>query len=150
MQSLKHSLILTGCALFITGCTRTYISSGKPEQRSPDGMNYVSLVGHGAYGKAYSDQTKKLLDVQIERNTGTNETVLFSHRYKFVAADMSWSVRWTSPETLIVDVFDFAPGVTVYDAQKTGAASNHIATLMFITEKKTNKFVEDRQPMGVR
>jgi hypothetical protein len=147
MKSLEHFLVLAGCALLITGCTRTYVGRSTP---SPDGTSYVSIVGHGAYSRAYVDHTKKLLDVQIKRSTGTNETVLFSHRYKFVAADMSWDARWTSPKMLTLEVYDFGPGISVYDAEKTGAPSNHIATLVFTADKKANKFVEEKQSMPAR
>jgi hypothetical protein len=43
-----------------------------------------------------------------------------------------------------VDLFDFGDRVSSYDAEKMGARSNHIATLAFTLDAKTEKFVEKK------
>ncbi len=137
------SVLLLAVCIFLGACrTRTYISTQKPEQKSPDGITRVTPVGHGAYGRAYIDQTKKLLDVEIVRKSGSNEVTLFSHRYKFVSADMSWTVCWATPSEVSVDIFDFGRGITIYDEPKIGVATNHIATLRFVKDGESDRFVE--------
>jgi hypothetical protein len=89
----------------------------------------------GAFGRSYLDKTKKLVDVDIRRGFGTNETTLFSHRYKFVGSDLGSdldvNIHWNSQEEVVVSVYDYGPGVSGYDVPKTGAPSNYIATLAF-------------------
>src|SRR6266446_8325361 len=80
----------------IAGCTRTYISTGGAGIPSPNGTTRLGLTSHGAYGRAYIDRTKKLLDVWITQGNGTNERILFLHRYRFVGADLSEHVQWNS------------------------------------------------------
>jgi hypothetical protein len=132
MTRLFTDLSLAICLFVGAGCTRTYISTQKPEQTSPDGITRLGLVGHGAYGRSYVDRTRKLLDVVVLREAGTKEVTLFLHRYTFVAADMGWHVHWASPAEAIIDVFDDSAG------------SNHIATLRLAADQRTGKFVEKR------
>jgi hypothetical protein len=126
------------------GCTRTYLSTGDPGVPSPDGSTRLCLTRHGAYGRSYLDKTKKLVDVDIRRGFGTNETTLFSHRYKFVGSDLDVNIHWNSPEEAAVYVYDYGPGVSSYDLPKAGASSNYIATLAFQMDKATGKFVEKK------
>ena len=41
-------------------------------------------------------------------------------------------------------VYDYADDVSKYAARKTGAPSNHIATLAFYLDKSSGKFMEKR------
>jgi len=133
------SLLILAC---VTGCTRTYISTGAPGVPSPDGDKRFCLTAHGAYGHAYTDRTKKLLDVWIGHGPYTNEVTLFSHRYKFAGADLWAHVQWISTNEVVMHVYDYPDGVSRYDAGKTGASSNHIATLTFHLDPKSGRFVE--------
>jgi hypothetical protein len=131
--------------LVSAGCMRTYVGSGGWGVVSPDGSTHLCVTGHGAYGHAYIDNTKKLLDIWIWRNSGEQQTTLFEHRYKFVASDMCEDTVWTSPQAVVVFVFDYGDGVSSYDARKASSPSNHIATLYFELDKQTDKFVEKNQ-----
>ena len=131
--------------LVSAGCMRTYVGSGGWGVVSPDGSTHLCVTGHGAYGRAYTDKTKKLLDIWIWHGSGEQETTLFEHRYKFVASDMCEDTKWTSPQTVVVYVFDYGDGISFYDARKAGSPSNQIATLYFELDKRTGKFVE-RKP----
>ena len=133
-------------AMFLTwGCTRTYLSTGDSGVPSPDGSTRLCLTRHGAYGRSYIDKTQKLVDVDIRRGFGTNETTLFSHRYEFVGSDLDVNIHWNSPEEVAVCVYDYGPGVSSYDAPKTGAPSNYLATLTFQMDNATGKFVEKKR-----
>ena len=142
MRSIAAAFATIFIILSGVGCTRTYLSTGHGGVISPDGKTHLCLTSHGAYGRSYLDETKKQLDVFIYKDVGTNETTLFEHRYKFVGSDMSEHVQWNSPEEVLVYVYDYGPGVSSYDAEKSHAASNYIATLSFHLEKQTGKFVQ--------
>ena len=135
---ISVSVLLTA----ITGCTRTYNSTGGAGVPSPNGTTRLGLTSHGAYGRAYIDRTKKLLDVWITQGNGTNERILFEHRYRFVGADLSEDVQWNSPEKVTVQVYDYNDGVFQSDARKAGIASNHIATLIFEMDTQSGNFVQ--------
>jgi hypothetical protein len=111
---------------------------------SSDGDTRLILTGHGAYGRAYLNRTKKLLDVSVVRGAIPNRQILFEHRYKFVGADLWGRVEWDSTNMVVVYVYDYADGVFAREARKNGTPSNHIATLSFELDKKTGKFIEKK------
>jgi hypothetical protein len=143
MKALAIFLALTVVALASGGCMRTYISTGAPGIQSADGRTRLCLTSHGAWCHAYIDKSRKLVDVWIGP-VSTND-VMFSHRYKFVGSDLDWHIHWSSPEAVTVDLFDYGEGVLASAGRKTGAPSNHIATLEFQMDKQSGKFVE-RKP----
>ena len=123
-------------------CTRTYIGTGGSGVPSPDGSYRVTIKAHGAYGRSYIDETKKGILVRVWRGSGQNstETLLYSEKYTFVGSDLGFHVQWSSTEKVIVDLYDYGPGVSSYDARKAGAPSNHIGTLAFRLDKHTGMF----------
>jgi hypothetical protein len=144
VKSIAAFLALIAVTFLCGGCTRTYLSTGDPGVPSPNGTTRLCLTRHGAYGRSYIDKTGKLVDVDIRRGFGTNETTLFSHRYKFVGSDLDAGIRWNSSDEVVIILYDYGPGVSSYDAPKTGVASNYIATLAFQKDKATDKFVEKK------
>jgi hypothetical protein len=104
----------------------------------------LCLTIHGAYGRAFTDRTRKLLDVWIRRGPYTNYVTLFSDRYRFVGGDLSTDIQWHSTNEVVMQVYDYGDGVSSYDAEKTKAPSNHIATLSFYLDGQTGKFREKR------
>jgi hypothetical protein len=142
---VKAFAILTIAALlgFVGyGCTRTYLGHA---QRSPDGRTILNVTCHGAVGRAYSDNTAKLVDVWIgPLYRKSDREALFTHRYKCHGADLYWDIRWNSTEAVTVDVFDYGEGVLASDGAKTGARSNHIVTLKYALDKQSGKFVEQK------
>jgi hypothetical protein len=128
----------------VSGCTRTYISTGDPGVSSPDGDTRLILTGHGAYGRSYLDRTKKLLDVSIVRGALPKRQMLYSHRYKFQGADLWGHVQWDSTNKVVVYVYDYGDGVYAREAQKSGTPSNHVATLFFELDRKSGKFAEKK------
>jgi len=144
MRNAATALFLIASTLFTVGCTRTYLSTGQGGVVSPDGKTHLCLTSHGAYGRSYIDKTRKLLDVWIWTGSGTNETMLFKHRYKFVGSDMSEHVQWNSPEEVLVYVYDYGPGVSSHEAETNHAPSNYIATLSFYLDKQIGKFAQKK------
>ncbi len=138
------TLLSLAAIVVCCGCTRTYISTGDPGIPSPDGDTRLCLTGHGAYGRSYIDRTGKLLDVCIKRGAPTNETILFLHRYRFVGSDVWAAAIWHSTNEVTMQVYDYGERVSSYDAEKTKAPSNHIATLSFHLDEKTGKFMETK------
>jgi hypothetical protein len=140
MRPFTTFLALVAVVLLSGGCSRTYISTGDPGVPSLDGDTRLCLTAHGAYGRSYIDRTGKLLDVTIKRGAVTNETILFSQRYRFVGSDLWGAVEWSSTNVVTIQVYDWGDGVGESDAQKRGTPSNHIATLSFYLDKQTGKF----------
>jgi hypothetical protein len=142
MKAFPTLVAVTVLTLGTGGCLRTYISHG---ERSPDGRNVAVVTGHGAWQRAYVDEGRKRVDVWIgPLYRKSDKEALFSHRYRYSGADLSWRIRWTSPQAVTVDLYDYGPGVLALDGAKSGAPSNHIATLEFVVDEKTGRFIEQR------
>ena len=144
MKRATRFLGLIVVTLLGGGCTRTYLSTGDTGVPSPDGNTRLCLTRHGAYGRSYLDKTRKLVDVDIRRGFGTDQVTLFSHRYKFVGSDLDVGIRWSSPEEVVLCIYDYGPGVSSSHVSRTGGSSNYIATLTFQMDKATGKFVEKK------
>jgi hypothetical protein len=137
--------ILAAAALIVLGtggCMRTYISRG---ERSPDGGNVLIVTSHGAWRRAYMDESRKLVDVWIgPLHRKSDREALYAHRYKYYGADLYWGIQWDSPQAVHVDLYDYGQGVLASDGARAGAPSNHLATLEFLVEKESGKFVEKK------
>lgn len=144
MKPFTSVLCFVVVALLSAGCSRTYVSTGAPGIPSPDGNTRLCLTIHGAYGRAFTDKTRKLLDVWIRRGPYTNEVTLFSKRYRFVGGDLGTDVQWHSTNEAVMQVYDYGDGVLESEARKRGIPSNHIATLVFRLDKQTGKFREKK------
>jgi hypothetical protein len=144
MRPFVTLLIFVFVALVSAGCSRTYVSTGAPGIPSPDGDTRLCLTIHGAYGRAFTDRTKKLLDLWIRRGPFTNEVTLFSDSYKFVGGDLGTDCQWRSTNEVVMHVYDYGDGVVESDATKRGIQSNYIATLVFYRDEQTGKFREKR------
>jgi hypothetical protein len=138
------TLLIASVALMSAGCSRTYVSTGAPGIPSPDGDARLCLTIHGAYGRAFTDRTKKLLDLWIRRGPYTNQVTLFSGSYRFVGGDLGTYVQWHSTNEVVMHVYDYGDGVVESDATKRGVPSNHIATLVFYRDEQAGKFREKR------
>jgi hypothetical protein len=66
-------------------------------------------------------------------------------KYVFNAAGLDWNVQWHGSDKVSVDFYDYGDGVSVYDARKTRAPSNHIATLTFQLDQQTHRFIEIKE-----
>lgn len=142
MRAVAISLALAWAMLAAQGCARTYVGHGA---RSPDGKTILDVTCHGAVGRAYSDNTAKLVDVWIgPLYRKSDREALFTHRYKYHGADVYWDIRWNSSEAVTVDVFDYGDGVLASDGAKAGAQSNHIATMGYALDKPIGKFIEQK------
>jgi hypothetical protein len=136
--------IFVAVALVSGGCSRTYVSTGAPGIPSPDEDTRLCLTIHGAYGRAYTERTKKLLEVWIRRGPYTNAVTLFSHTYKFVGGDLTTDVQWASTNQVVMQVYDYGDRVLEDDARERRIPSNHITTLIFYRDEQTGKFEEKR------
>jgi len=137
----KIALLALGSIGFLAlcGCTHTVIGDGLGEP-SPDGQHSLAIRSHGASGHAYVDKSKKRVYVSILQQG--NQKALFQREYKFVAADLGWNTGWQSTTDVAVVFFDFGHKVTRSSAEKTGAPSNHVATLKFHRDSATGQFSE--------
>ena len=145
MSPFAKLLILAAIALVSAGCgSRTYISTGAAGIPSPDGETRLCLTIHGAYGRAFTERTRKFLDLWIGRGPYTNEVTLCSGRYRFVGGDLGTDVLWHSTNEVVMHVYDYGDGVLESEAGKRSIPSNHIATLVFNRDEQTGKFRERR------
>jgi hypothetical protein len=130
--------LVTVQLLAICGCMHTMI--GDRGVAAPDWQHRLFTSSHGASGHAYVDKTKKRVYVWITQ--ARKETAVFEQKYNFVAADLGWDTHWSSTNDVEVVLFDFGHKVTMSNAKKTGAPSNHIATLRFHGDSATGRFLE--------
>jgi hypothetical protein len=92
------------------------------------------------------DEGRKLVDVWIgPLNRKSDREALFYHRYKYIGADLDWQVRWGSPEDVTIDLYDYGPGVLAMGGAKTGAPSNHLATIEFMMDQENGRFTEKKR-----
>lgn len=142
MRTLEISLALALVALAGQGCSGTYLSHG---ERSPDAKTVLIVTCRGAVGRAYSDNTGKLVDIWIgPLYRKSNREALFTHRYKCHGADIYWDIRWDSSEAVNVDIFDYGDGMLASEGAKTGAKSNNIVTLKYAVDRHNGKFIEQK------
>ena len=59
-------------------------------------------------------------------------------------SDVEWETRWSSPETVSVELYDWGDGVSNYNNMNHLPSSNHIALLAFILDKNSGKFTEKK------
>jgi hypothetical protein len=141
-------LILTASLpLLFSGCfMHTVVGNGNGAE-SPDRSLTMRVECHGASRKAYVDMTKKRVFIFIWRKPPSYMSKwegLFSGKYVFTGADLCWHVQWQSPREATVDFYDFGDRMDRDDARKAGAPSNHIASLAFVLDSKSGKFVEKK------
>jgi|ERR1051326_8691516 hypothetical protein len=128
-------------ATILSGCTRTYVSTGDVGVTSPDGRVRICLTSHGGYGQQYVAKTKKKVDVWIGYGHGTNKVTLLSKAYTVVGSDLTWDVEWRSPEEVYLRLYDFGDGLS---RRQNPDAPNDRAKLVFRLNKETGKFIEKR------
>jgi len=145
MKAFAKAITLVALTSLSGACTRTYISTGDPGVPSPDGTTTrICWTIHGAYGRCYVNQTKKLVDVCIKRGKQPEPQILFLERYKFGASGLGGEAHWLSPDKVSVEFCDYGDGVSSYDARKIGAPPNHIRTLVFYRNNESGKFAESK------
>jgi hypothetical protein len=145
MKEFSLLIPFVASAVLLSGCfMHTVVGNGNGVE-SPDKRLTLRVECHGASRKAYVDLTKKRVFVVIWRKDSDylhdDGKRLFLGKYVFAGADLCSDVRWHSSQDVTVDFFDFGDRVSCYDAEKTGARSNHIATLDFTWDPKTEQFV---------
>lgn len=122
--------VWVGClAVFLAGCMMHTVVGNGCGVASPDGNFSLAVRVDGASGKAYVDRTKKTVFLWM-LPSGTNDAPEVSlGKYIFVAAGLSWDVRWLSASEVTVHLFDHADGESQYSPQRT--ITNRIADLTF-------------------
>ena len=141
MKNLLLLTFLSAGLLAVSGCMHTVIGDGYGKS-SPDGQHSLAISCHGASAHAYVDKTKKRVYLWIMQQ-GRQEAI-FQRQYKFVAADLAWRTRWQDTDDVSVVFFDFGDKISRYDAKKTRAPSNHVATLQFHRDSATGLFSETK------
>jgi hypothetical protein len=69
---------------------------------------------------------------------------LFQRSYTFAGPDVSWRTRWSAPEVVSVELYDWGEGVSNYNNMHHMTTSNHIALLSFALDKTTGRFIENK------
>jgi hypothetical protein len=130
--------------LCLAGCfSHTHVGDGLGTP-SPDGKFRLAVGVDGASRHAYVDKTKKKVWIWIGSSSGTNSTLLFEHAYVLTGSDVAWETRWSGPEAVSVEIYDWGDGVSNYNNMNHLTASNHIALLSFMLDKNTGKFTEKK------
>jgi hypothetical protein len=134
-----HKFAQNSCLLALTallaGCFMHTVVGNGWGAPSPDKRFSLGISSHGASRKAYVDKTKKNIWLSIYNRENTNSTVLFQQRYILTGLDIDWSIHWLSDEAVSVAFYDWGDGVSNY---------NHIASLSFVLDRTTGKFVEKK------
>jgi len=141
MRSPLTLSLLATAMLCLAGCMRTHVGDGEGTT-SPDGKFPLAVGVDGAAGRAYVDKTKKSAWIWIGSGNSTNSVSLFQREYVLTGSDMTWETRWSSPDTVSVEFYDWGDGVSNYNNMNHMTASNHIARLSFVFDKTTGKFIE--------
>jgi hypothetical protein len=127
------------------------VVGGNPDV-SPDKNYALGIEMHGASAKAYTAKTKKRVYLWIATTTKYDSlqnpierpVTLLDKKYVFVAGDLGCDVQWHRSEDVSVTFFDYGDGVYSGDARKSGAPSNHVASLFFHRDTKTGRFMETK------
>jgi len=130
------------CGL-LAGCmSHTVVGNGNGDgAASPDGHYRLGIQIHGANGKAYTAQTKKVVYIWILPVATNNPAPVFRTNYTLAAAGLKWDIRWLSTNRVSVELMDFGPGVSSYEKHVT--VTNHIAHLTFA--ERHGAFVEEHK-----
>jgi hypothetical protein len=143
MRSRVSLLLLATSMLCLVGCTYTHVGDGEGTP-SPDGRFRLAVGIDGASGHAYVNKTKKNVWIWIQSGNSTNSVSLFQREYALTGSDMMWETRWSSPEAVSVEVYDWGDGVSNYKNENHMTSSNHIALLSFVLDKKVGRFIEKK------
>lgn len=144
MREPSHLLLAVALGLSFSGCFQhTVIGDGMGEP-SPDGRLKLAVSSHGASRKAYIDFSKKRVYVRVMTSVKEKPEMLLNREYVLNGADLEWRTHWQGPQEVTVDFYDFGDKVSKYDAEKTGAPSNHVATISFVVDAASGKWSEKK------
>jgi hypothetical protein len=124
--------------LCLFGCTRTAIGG---YSESPDKSYCVYGKVYGAYGRSFLDNTDKKIKISIAKGNGT-EKLLFLREYRVHGADVGWNAMWNANTNVTVVVFEYPAGVNRWDLSSKQGPTNHLRTLTYDLDSKTETFVE--------
>ena len=111
---------------------------------SPDDKLRLAVGIDDASGHADVDRTKKIVSVSIGRGDGLDWDPVFQRDYVLTGSDVAWETRWSSPEAVSVEFYDWGDGVSNHNNANHMTSSNHIALLSFVLDKTTGKFIEKK------
>jgi hypothetical protein len=134
MRKRVHLILFLAAGVVLSGCFMHTVIGDGLGTASPDGSLTFAVSSRGASRKAYVDTTRKRVSVWVMTNVEEKPETLFSGEYIFTGADLEWSTRWHGSQEVSVEFYDFGNRVSEYDAKKAGAASNHVATLVFVID----------------
>ena len=127
------------CVTFaFVGCTATYRAGHS------DAVGNYRVYGHlrGAYGRAYLDQTDKVIRIGIVETIGGREKSLLVRKYRVYGSDVCWRGEWDWDNNLTVVFFDYGPGILRSHARQSGMEERLISKLNYHFDSKTGKFTE--------
>ena len=146
MSKSIQILLFVVLALSLSGCGKPYTDMTDCDGTlSPDGKARLSVRVNGAPGYAYVNKSEKIIWLWIvDANSDSKE--FFRGGYSLTGSDVEWQTYWASADAVSVEFYDWGDGVSNYHNMSHAAASNHIATLSFILNKRTGEFTQRRVP----
>jgi len=141
LKRIALVFLLGFAALLLAGCSRTVIGGYSD---SPDTKYRVYGRIYGAFGHSFMDETDKKISISIVAAGGT-EKLLFKREYRVHGSDVGWDGTWHDGTNLVIEIFEYPPGVNPWDLSKKGTPTNHIRTLTYFFDSKAGKFAE--QPL---
>jgi hypothetical protein len=134
MRKLFHSLIAL-LALGLVGCAYINVDD-VPGSPSPDKKYSLHVVfvdhGHPLFDKS-KESVRVCVGILGEVNP-MKQDQFFNYSYSFKKANIRQTTQWISSENVSVEIY----------TTKNTSISNHIATLSFIWDKATAKFIEQK------
>jgi len=134
------TFLLLSVVTLLLGCSRT-VTGGFTD--SPDKKYRMYGRVYGALGKAFLDETPKIVRISIVTKD-SKETLIFRREIHVKGSDVSWDCTWNTADNVSVVVFDYGPHVYWEDARKAGTPSNYLASVSLIRDNQTGKFQEQK------
>jgi hypothetical protein len=138
---LKWSSFVLAASL-IGGCyMRVKIDSGAD---SPFGDLRASVVAYSARGEGFDERKEKDVYISIYRRGTEPPEYLLKKDFKITAAELNWDIKWTSADEVMVDLFEYPPGVSRWSdaAVNRKVPTIHLKTMVFIRAPGERAFHE--------
>jgi hypothetical protein len=126
----------------LAGCSRAVTGGYKD---SPDGKYRCWMRQFGPYNYALRKRYAiRIRVVEVMDKTNWVEKPLFTKEYQFKNPDVLIDPSWDKEDNLRIVLYDYAAGVSWEAAKRAGLASNVIATVSLVMDRKTGTYHEQR------
>ena len=142
---MKRFITFTAVATVLAalaGCSRAVTGGYKD---SPDGKFRCWMRQFGPYNHTLRERYKtRIRVVEVINKTNWVEKPLFTKEYQFSNPDVLIDPSWDKEDNLKIVLYDYGPGVSWEAARQAGLASNVIATVSLIMDRKTGMYHEQK------